>query len=75
MKKLVLQLTKTQVYKIREFVSKNGYPEGCVLEGKYYYLLAQPVVKDFNTRLDVILFTEKQGDKINKLFKKIKIIS
>ena len=71
-KKLTLPLTKKQIYKIREFVVENGYNENC---GKPFYLLVQPMVRDFNEKLDVLLLTVTQGDKLYKIFKKMKLLA
>lgn len=74
MKHLELALTKIQIYKIREWVAKNGYPEGCGLKGKYFYLITQPIIKVFEQRLDVMLLTQKQGEKLKKIFQKMKLV-
>jgi hypothetical protein len=71
MKKLsVLKLTRTQLSTIRKALDNNGYPLGCGLKGRNFYLLTQPVI-DY-ARLDIVLLTEKEGLKVSKLFKKLK---
>ena len=67
MKRLEIHLTKKQIYQIREYASKNGYPENCGLQGKHFYLITQPVVKDWEDRLDVVLLNERQGKKLQKV--------
>ena len=73
MKLLEIHLTKKQIYQIREYASKNGYPEGCGLQGKHFYLLTQPIVKDWEQRLDVILLSEKQGKKLKAVMETIRL--
>ena len=69
MKIMKISLTKGQLYKIREFVHKNGYPENC---GKHFALMTQPVITEFLERLDIGLLNEKEFNKINKFFRTIK---
>ena len=68
-KKLTIKLTKKQIYQIREFVDKNGYQEGC---GKQFCLLTQPIIKDFDEHLDVLLFSDANGLKIYNFITKRK---
>ena len=63
--KLILKLTKRQTYLIREYVAKNGYEEN---SGKNFWLISQPIIRDFEERLDILLLTKAEGNKINKVF-------
>ena len=71
MKKIEIELTKRQIYKIREFIHNNGYLER---SGKHFYLLTEPVIADFREKLKIILLTEKQGIELQKVFEKMKLI-
>jgi len=66
---LTISLTKRQIYQIREYVTKNGYEENC---GKEFWLIMQPVVREFRERLEVLLLTKTQGRKLEKVFKQIR---
>lgn len=70
-KKIIIPITQKQTCLIREYVAKNGYKKH---SGKRFYLIAQPVVRDFNERLDIILLNEAEGDKLQKVFKKMGLV-
>ena len=71
MKCLRLKLTNKQLYDIRKFVSDNGFPEGCSVNGKHFGLISQPFINDFRERLDIVFLTEKEFNILDKIIKKM----
>jgi len=67
MKRIILKLTNKQLYNIRKFIEESGYPAGC---GKHFWLVS-PVITEFEDKLDVVVLTEKEGYRLQKVIREL----